>query len=110
MKTSLLAIPNTSNWCVSQQLKAIASSASNTWGLLLLVGLLGYSLVEVPRGLWRSTTPRHRLSMAYFKAAKISADKCHAEEALDDVLDVSINNLYSINIMIYEVVRDKLMN
>ena len=71
-----------------QQLKAIASSASNTWGLLLLMGLLGYSLVEVPRSLWKSAIPTQRLQLAYFKAAKISADKCQAEEALDDVLDV----------------------
>ncbi|KAG7212051.1 hypothetical protein KM043_012407 [Ampulex compressa] len=49
-----------------QKLKAIASSASNTWGLFLLVLLLGYALVEV---------------------AKLSLDKCEAEETVDDILE-----------------------
>ena len=32
--------------------KAIAASASNTWGLFVLVLMLGYGLVEVPRSCW----------------------------------------------------------
>lgn len=72
-----------------QKIKAIASSASNTWGLLLLVGLLGYALVDIPRSLWLSATPGHRLQLAYFKIAKVSADKCEAEETLEDILEVS---------------------
>lgn len=70
-----------------QKLKAIASSASNTWGLLLLVGLLGYGLVEIPRNLWLSTAPGQRLQLAYFKVAKVSTDKSEAEETLDDILE-----------------------
>lgn len=70
-------------------MKAIASSASNTWGLLLLVCLLGYALVEIPRNLWLSTNPAYKLQKAYFKVAKISADKCEAEESLEDILEVS---------------------
>lgn len=77
-----------------QKLKAIASSASNTWGLLLLVGLLGYALVDIPRSLWRSAIPGHRLQLAYFKIAKVSADKCEAEETLEDVLE-SIQSMKS---------------
>lgn len=73
-----------------QKLKAIASSASNTWGLLLLVGLLGYALVDIPRSLWQSATPGHALQLAYFKIAKVSADKCEAEETLEDILEVSL--------------------
>lgn len=71
-----------------QKLKAIASSASNTWGLFLLVLLLGYALVEVPRGLWRNSNHSYILNRAYFKAAKLSSDKCEAEEMVDDVLEV----------------------
>ncbi|XP_014246482.1 LMBR1 domain-containing protein 2 homolog [Cimex lectularius] len=77
-----------------QKIKAIASSASNTWGLLLLVGLLGYALVEIPRSLWLSTTPGYCLQRAYFKVAKISADKCEADETLDDILE-SIQSMAS---------------
>ena len=74
------------------KIKAIASSASNTWGLFLLVLLLGYALVEVPRALWNSSKPGYTLHYSYFKAAKLSMDKAEAEENVDDVLDV--NNLF----------------
>lgn len=70
-----------------QKLKAIASSASNTWGLFLLVLLLGYALVEVPRSLWNNSKPGFTLQYAYFKAAKLSSDKAEAEENVDDVLE-----------------------
>uniref|UniRef100_A0A1Y1L8F3 LMBR1 domain-containing protein n=2 Tax=Photinus pyralis TaxID=7054 RepID=A0A1Y1L8F3_PHOPY len=69
------------------KLKAIASSASNTWGLFLLVLLLGYALVEVPRGLWNNSNYMYVVNYAYFKAAKLSSDKCEAEETVDDVLE-----------------------
>lgn len=70
-----------------QKLKAIASSASNTWGLFLLVLLLGYALVEVPRGLWNASKPGYTLNYSYFKVAKLSLDKCEAEETVDDILE-----------------------
>ncbi|KAG5898796.1 hypothetical protein JTB14_011006 [Gonioctena quinquepunctata] len=69
------------------KLKAIASSASNTWGLFLLVLLLGYALVEVPRRLWEKSNHSLTLTQSYFKAAKLSSDKCEAEETVDDVLE-----------------------
>ncbi|XP_066145281.1 LMBR1 domain-containing protein 2 homolog [Euwallacea fornicatus] len=69
------------------KLKAIASSASNTWGLFLLVLLLGYSLVEAPRNFWNNANSSLKLTQYYFKAAKLSTDKCEAEEAVDDVLE-----------------------
>lgn len=70
-----------------QKLKAIASSASNTWGLFLLVLLFGYALVEVPRSLWNHSKQGYTLQYAYFKAAKLSADKAEAEENVEDVLE-----------------------
>ncbi|KAF4517528.1 hypothetical protein B566_EDAN005091 [Ephemera danica] len=69
------------------KLKAIASSASNTWGLFLLVLLLGHALVEVPRSLWRASSCAHSLSRAYFRTAKLSAERGEAEEAVDDTLE-----------------------
>lgn len=36
-----------------EYLKVILISASNTWGLFLLVVLLGYGLIEVPRQFWQ---------------------------------------------------------
>lgn len=70
-----------------QKLKAIASSASNTWGLFLLVLLLGYALVEVPRGLFNHSKPGFTLQYAYFKLSKMCSDKLEAEEHVDDVLE-----------------------
>uniref|UniRef100_A0A182XWW7 LMBR1 domain-containing protein 2 homolog n=1 Tax=Anopheles stephensi TaxID=30069 RepID=A0A182XWW7_ANOST len=70
-----------------QKLKAIASSASNTWGLFLLVLLLGYALVEVPRSLWNNSKPGFTLQYAYFKLSKLSSEKAEAEENVDDVLE-----------------------
>ncbi|XP_014215118.1 LMBR1 domain-containing protein 2 homolog isoform X2 [Copidosoma floridanum] len=69
------------------KIKAIASSASNTWGLFLLVLLLGYALVEVPRGLWNASKPGYTLHYSYFKAAKLNIEKYEAEEHVDDVLE-----------------------
>ena len=71
------------NW---ERVKAIAASASNTWGLFVLVLMLGYGLVEVPRNLWRSTQRGYQLTRAYFKVAKLMGEKTEAEEALDDAL------------------------
>ncbi|KAI5719811.1 hypothetical protein M8J76_015142 [Diaphorina citri] len=70
-----------------QRLKTIASSCSNTWGLFLLVLLLGYALVDIPRELWLSGKRRHLLNKAYFKLSKLSVDKSEAEETLHDILD-----------------------
>ncbi|XP_041976013.1 LMBR1 domain-containing protein 2 homolog isoform X2 [Aricia agestis] len=74
------------------KIKAIASSASNTWGLFLLILLLGYSLVEVPRNLWNNSKKNYTLTYSYFKIAKLSTDKCEAEETVDDILE-SLNSI-----------------
>ncbi|XP_059608169.1 LMBR1 domain-containing protein 2 homolog [Phlebotomus argentipes] len=81
----LIAKPEISlDW---QKLKAIASSASNTWGLFLLILLLGYALVEVPRSLWNDSNPQFMLLHAYFKLSKLNSEKIEAEENVEDVLD-----------------------
>lgn len=73
-----------------QKLKAIASSASNTWGLFLLILLFGYALVEVPRNIWNDARPEFKLKYAYFKVSKLSSEKSEAEEKVDEVLE-SVN-------------------
>ena len=67
----------------------IAVTASNTWGLFLLVLLLGYGLVEVPRSLWLMSKRGYRLRSLYFKASKLALEKSEAEENMDDVIYVS---------------------
>lgn len=68
------------------QLKVLAITASNTWGLTLLVLLLGYGLVEVPRSCWKNSNIPKLLSRCHFKVAKLSMEKIEAEEELEDVV------------------------
>ncbi|XP_050544431.1 LMBR1 domain-containing protein 2 homolog isoform X1 [Daktulosphaira vitifoliae] len=79
-----------------QKLKAIASSASNTWGLFLLILLLGIALVDIPTELWRSSQIEYRLRKVYFKLSKLNTEKLESEGALEDVIE-SIKNV-SLNI------------
>ena len=74
-----------------EKLKVIGVTASNTWGLFLLVLLLGYGLVEVPRLVWNNAKHQYMLSRTYFKIAKQSVEKTEAEENLEDVLEVCNN-------------------
>jgi len=68
------------------RLKAIAASASNTWGLCLLVLAMGYGLVEVPRGLWSASQRGHSLNLAYFRLSKLWGERSDAEGRLEEVL------------------------
>ncbi|XP_070564201.1 G-protein coupled receptor-associated protein LMBRD2-like [Ptychodera flava] len=69
------------------KLSIILVTASNTWGLFLLVLLLGYGLVEVPRKYWNAAKKGYELSYTYFQIAKLSTEKSEAEENLEDILD-----------------------
>ncbi|XP_050699310.1 LMBR1 domain-containing protein 2 homolog [Eriocheir sinensis] len=68
------------------KLRAIAASASNTWGLFWLVLLLGYGLVEVPRSIWHSASTLHTLNHSYFHAAKLSQERAESSERVSDLL------------------------
>jgi len=68
------------------KLKAIAAAASNTWGLTLLVFMLGYGLVEVPTQLWNSSKRGYRLNQAYFKVSKLWGERSDAEGDLEEAL------------------------
>ena len=74
--------------CCSEKLKVIGVTASNTWGLFLLVLLLGYGLVEIPRLVWNNAKHQYMLNRTFFKIAKQSTEKTEAEENLEDVLEV----------------------
>ncbi|KAM3867478.1 G-protein coupled receptor-associated protein LMBRD2a [Diretmus argenteus] len=69
------------------QLQIIGITAANTWGLFLLVLLLGYGLVEIPRSYWLSSCHDYLLAKTYFKAAKMATEKAEAEENLADVME-----------------------
>ncbi|XP_047449041.1 G-protein coupled receptor-associated protein LMBRD2a [Mugil cephalus] len=69
------------------EFQTIGITAANTWGLFLLVLLLGYGLVEIPRSYWLSSSHDYLLAKTYFKAAKMSSEKAAAEENLADVME-----------------------
>ncbi|XP_071468764.1 G-protein coupled receptor-associated protein LMBRD2 isoform X2 [Marmota flaviventris] len=69
------------------QLQTIGIAAANTWGLFLLVLLLGYGLVEIPRSYWNGAKRGYLLMKTYFKAAKLMTEKADAEENLEDVME-----------------------
>ncbi|XP_062984224.1 G-protein coupled receptor-associated protein LMBRD2 [Elgaria multicarinata webbii] len=69
------------------QLQTIGIAAANTWGLFLLVLLLGYGLVEIPRSHWNGAKKGYLLTKTYFKAAKLMTEKADAEENLEDIME-----------------------
>ncbi|XP_061886867.1 G-protein coupled receptor-associated protein LMBRD2B [Entelurus aequoreus] len=69
------------------ELQTIGITAANTWGLFLLVLLLGYGLVEIPRSYWEGSRHGHLLLKTYFKASKLMTEKADAEENLEDVME-----------------------
>ncbi|KAK7895774.1 hypothetical protein WMY93_021099 [Mugilogobius chulae] len=69
------------------ELQTIGITAANTWGLFLLVLLLGYGLVEIPRSYWNASRHGHMLIKTYFKASKLMTEKADAEENLEDVME-----------------------
>lgn len=77
-----------------EYLKVVCITASNTWGLILLVVLLGYGLVEIPKSCFDTSKYTRTLSYLYFKVAKLSAEKIEAEEKLEDSLD-EIHHAYN---------------
>ncbi|XP_072289588.1 G-protein coupled receptor-associated protein LMBRD2B-like [Eucyclogobius newberryi] len=70
-----------------RELQTVCITAANTWGLFLLVLLLGYGLVEIPRSYWLSSDPAFLLNKTYFKVAKMATEKAAAEEDLADVME-----------------------
>jgi len=61
-----------------------AMAAANTYGLILIVALLGHGLVEVPRGLFRSSSPAWALPRLYFRAAELDSSLYDAMFELED--------------------------
>lgn len=72
-----------------REFQTIGITAANTWGLFLLVLLLGYGLVEIPRSYWLSSSHGYLLAKTYFKVAKMAIEKSTAEKDLADVMEVT---------------------
>ncbi|KAG7384393.1 LMBR1 domain-containing protein 2 [Phytophthora pseudosyringae] len=64
----------------------LAMAASNTYGLLWVIALLGYGLVEIPRGFWMRRLDGAQLQKLYFQAVQLQDERMEARFEYDDVV------------------------
>ncbi|KAJ3298081.1 LMBR1 domain-containing protein 2 [Borealophlyctis nickersoniae] len=68
-----------------EDLLAIAMAAANAWGLLLITVMLGYGLVEIPRGLWYTANAQWCFRYLEFQAPQVKEAVVDAEADLYEV-------------------------
>ena len=68
-------------------------AAANAWGLLLSTVMLGYGLVEVPRGLWYDANVERCLRYLEFRAPKVKEDMVDAEADLYEAARVCMTHM-----------------
>jgi len=61
---------------------------ANTWGLLLLVLLMGYGLVEVPRNLWYSGNRNIALKRCHYKLSELHGKAIEQQDRLEQICNV----------------------
>ncbi|ETP10505.1 hypothetical protein F441_13870 [Phytophthora nicotianae CJ01A1] len=64
----------------------LAMAASNTYGLLWVIALLGYGLVEIPRGFWIRRLDGAQLQILHFEAVQLQNERMEARFEYDDVV------------------------
>ena len=62
-------------------------AASTTWGLFLLVLMLGYGLVQVPLNIYNHSRTAYVLSHVQFKLSQLYNEKIDTEERLESLVD-----------------------
>jgi hypothetical protein len=60
---------------------------ANVWGLFVLMCLLGYGLVEVPRGLWHKGNPARKMRYYQYRAMLSHEELLDAQVDLSDQVD-----------------------
>lgn len=63
----------------------LAMASANTYGLLWLVALLGYGLVDIPRSFWTLRTPGRHLQQLHFHAVQLHEERMEAIFLYDEV-------------------------
>lgn len=69
-------------------LPVLVFTLSNTYGLIVLVALLGYGLVEIPRIFWRRSFPEARLKWHYHRVGRAAEKLTDASDELERVLAI----------------------
>lgn len=59
---------------------------SNCWGLLLIIVLLGYGVVEIPRQFWNAGNVTVQLSTLYMKIHTLSEEMIEVKYSLDETV------------------------
>lgn len=62
-------------------------AASTTWGLFLLVLLLGYGLIQVPKNIYNHSRTGYILAYTQFKLSQLYNEKVDVEDKLDSLID-----------------------
>eukprot|EP00612_Vaucheria_litorea_P002644 CAMPEP_0171458550 /NCGR_PEP_ID=MMETSP0945-20130129/4184_1 /TAXON_ID=109269 /ORGANISM="Vaucheria litorea, Strain CCMP2940" /LENGTH=102 /DNA_ID=CAMNT_0011984381 /DNA_START=325 /DNA_END=630 /DNA_ORIENTATION=- len=60
---------------------------TNTYGLILIVLLMGYGLVEVPRQLWLKSDKEKLLRKLYFRTSQIDSELYDAKIELEELYE-----------------------
>jgi len=68
-------------------IRVLCITASNTWGLLVLIFLMGYGLVQVPRAMWEKGNYSDTLTKRRFDVGKIKIELEEANEKLDMIIE-----------------------
>jgi hypothetical protein len=63
------------------------TTASTTWGLFLLVLLLGYGLVQVPLNIYNHSRTSYIVAHMQFKLSQLYNEKVDVEDCLDSLID-----------------------
>eukprot|EP00164_Ancoracysta_twista_P004568 GFYU01006166.1.p1 GENE.GFYU01006166.1~~GFYU01006166.1.p1 ORF type:complete len:731 (-),score=190.61 GFYU01006166.1:304-2496(-) len=69
-------------------LRGVCMAASNAYGLLAITLLMGYGLVEIPRGLWYRSNIERRINELEFRAISINSQLNDANADLSKTLAV----------------------
>jgi hypothetical protein len=67
--------------------KVTVVAASTTWGLFLLVLMLGYGLVQVPSTVYNHSRTTYALSQIHFKLSQLYNEKIDIEERLETLIE-----------------------
>lgn len=69
-------------------LPALVFTLSNTYGLIVIIALLGYGLVEIPRIFWRRSFPEARLKYHYHRVGRAAERLTDSSDELEKVLAI----------------------
>lgn len=68
------------------ELAATLISLANTYGLVLVVLLMGYGAAEVPKGIWRRSNPARELRRVRFKAPELHETLLDAQATVSELI------------------------